>query len=232
MKINKIRFEKSLTYIGETKDLIPHGKGRLVYIDRGWSTIQKRICIGEWKNGIKNGRFYFAYNNMKNMGEWFGIVKKDKLVKGMRIIKFSGYNYIGEYKNDEPNGKGFIKYFNNTKYEGEIKDGSQNGVGIKYEKEKQHPEGGKREMLLYKGVFEGNECVKYISRLNKYKFKWKLNKEIINIKKFKKDFKIFFSKKQIKCVKTIKDFNETDKLGQLNMKIFDGLWSKPNSIFF
>ena len=30
----------------------------------------------------------------------------------------------------------------------------------------------------------------------------------------------------------IKDFNETDKLGQLNIKIFDGLWSKPNSIFF
>ena len=43
----------------------------------------------------------------------------------------NGDKYVGEFKDDKPNGKGTYTWSDGGKYEGEYKDGKKNGQGTK-----------------------------------------------------------------------------------------------------
>ena len=58
-----------------------------------------------------------------------GVYKKDPLQTIDTTFK-SGDNYVGEWKNGKPNGKGTYTYDNGEIYEGDHKNGLRNGSGI------------------------------------------------------------------------------------------------------
>ena len=87
--------------------------------------------IGEFKEGLRNGRGRFEFNNGdKYEGEW----KNDKK-EGKGILFFKdGNKYEGDFKNDTQDGKGILLYgtgeYAGNKYEGDFKNGKTNGNGI------------------------------------------------------------------------------------------------------
>ena len=65
--------------------------------------------------------------------------------------QYADNQYIGEFKNGQPHGKGTMTFADGYKYEGEWKDGMANGKGtITY------PDEGKYEGELYEGEFKDN----------------------------------------------------------------------------
>ena len=73
--------------------------------------------IGQFKNGVANGKgiIYYSNGNIRYEGDWI-IGKKEGY--GKLILK-NGEYYIGQFKNDLANGKGILYYSNgNIKYEG------------------------------------------------------------------------------------------------------------------
>ena len=87
--------------------------------------------IGEFNQGLKEGRGKFEYKNGDiYVGDW----KNDKREgKGIYYFK-NGNKYEGEFKNDKQDGKGIFFYgcgkYAGEKYEGDYKNGRMDGNGI------------------------------------------------------------------------------------------------------
>jgi hypothetical protein len=93
-------------YVGEEKNGVPHGKGKMVYANGD-------VYEGEWFDGKKNGQGISYY---LLLGELFK-------------------SYEGTWKEDKKEGFGIsYYYFPNTKeYEGNWKNDNKHGYGIFYE---------------------------------------------------------------------------------------------------
>ena len=107
---------------------------------------------GEYKNGEKyNGilKTYFDYSDFMLKREVH--IKEGKIIgKGKEYYKNNKLKYIGEFNNDEFNGKGtlyyeFLGYIN---YIGDFKNGRKNGLGLEYDK---------FGNILHEGKFEDGE---------------------------------------------------------------------------
>jgi len=121
-------------YKGEIKNGKMDGLGVLIY------PYGEKSVVGEWKNGKewntkhknKDGKLLGKFEN----GEW--ILRWGVLFGGKRNGKYGWYEdgeekndgkYEGEIKNGLPNGLGVIIYPSGSKYVGSWKDGKENGQG-------------------------------------------------------------------------------------------------------
>ena len=133
------------SYIGQSKDGKPHGKGKMVFAngdeyDGGWKDGKMHgegVCEyangsvykGAWENGKMNGRGEVVFaNGNKYEGEW---KHGKKHGKGRWIWHNNGDEYDGEWKGDKMNGMGTFKGKDGMLFEGEYKDGIPQGRGLR-----------------------------------------------------------------------------------------------------
>jgi len=112
--------------------------------------------IGEFINGIKNGKGILHYNknNECERSRYKGDFKDGKL-EGKGILFWNnGDRYEGDFKNDKAEGKGIYYFVNGDRYEGDSKDGESDGKGIYYYKNGDRYEGDfKYDKSEGKGIF-------------------------------------------------------------------------------
>ena len=121
-KFGIINYPDGKRYIGETKNNIKEGYGKLFYNNGN-------RYEGEFKNDLREGYgiFYFTSGD-KYEGEF-----KNNLKEGYGILYYSnGTKYVGEFKNNKLEGIGAYYYSNGSKYLGELKNNRREGYGIKY----------------------------------------------------------------------------------------------------
>ena len=139
----EIRFEDGRVYIGEEKDGLPNGMGKMIYADgdiyegsyvngkkEGKGTYfyaDKSVYEGEYVNGREEGKGKHTYVN--------GNVYEGDYVNGKRegvgkLIFYSGAVYEGEWVKDKYEGKGKITLANGDTYEGEWLSGKRHGQGV------------------------------------------------------------------------------------------------------
>ena len=107
-----------------------HGKGKMTYKTTG------DVYDGDWLNDKKNGMLKKTSNNI----ETYGYYIEDKIVTkndyetqsrpGRRI--YDNGIYDGTFMNNEPHGKGEMKYTNGNRYDGNFENNKPNGYGIMY----------------------------------------------------------------------------------------------------
>ena len=126
-EVKTINYENEGEYIGEIKNGLRHGKGKMTY-DNG------NIYSGEWVNDLFEGKgTYLIPNGQSSKGEW----ENGYLIKG-EIIYIKGVindeKYIGELVYSflgypVPHGMGAYFYINGDKYVGEFVDYKKEGKG-------------------------------------------------------------------------------------------------------
>ena len=82
-------------YIGEIKNGLPHGQGKLYYVHGG-------KYIGEWNCGERHGLGSYRYSDGRIS---FGTYHKGKKNGIMTIKCPNGDTYEGTFKNGNPSGK-------------------------------------------------------------------------------------------------------------------------------
>jgi|TARA_B000000475_G_scaffold272118_1_gene271985 hypothetical protein len=155
-----------------------NGKGKM-YFNK-----DKIKCIGNWKNGLKNGFFkeydidnniiyegYYIDNKKEGMGSLFD-KNFSKLIPiysgnwlnnkydgvGKLYIKLNNENnyYIGDFKEGLKEGKGEL-YENNTLYEGYFKNNMKEGEGILYICKDYKSLKTLKYELKYEGIFKNDK---------------------------------------------------------------------------
>lgn len=139
----EIRFEDGRVYIGEEKDGLPNGMGKMIYADGD-------IYEGSYVNGKKEGKgkYFYAdqsvyegdYVNGREEGKGKhtyvnGNVYEGDYVNGRRegvgkFVFYSGAVYEGEWVKGKYEGKGKITLANGDTYEGEWFSGKRHGQGV------------------------------------------------------------------------------------------------------
>ena len=144
VKNYEITYSNGDKYIGEMKDNLRNGKGKMLFNNNDerrlyeghwkndlfdgegkliWKT--GNYYDGDWKKGIKDGKGKFHKTPRETYnGDW----KNDKK-DGKGIIYYSDGNiYEGDWKNDKMEGKGIFTFNNFDRFEGEIKDNLRTGI--------------------------------------------------------------------------------------------------------
>ena len=105
-------------------DNATHNKNEynISYLKDNFEGNNENYYIGEWKNGLRNGKGKLYYNNGNLQYE--GDFVNDKFEGNGKYISKNGKYYIGEWKNGLKDGKGKFYYQNkNLIYEGDwVKD--------------------------------------------------------------------------------------------------------------
>ena len=100
-KISTIKYDYGL-FIGEVKDGIPNGRGKIIYTNE----LKGDIYEGDFKNGEPEGKGTYYHRN--------------------------GNIYSGDFKNDKACGKGIFYNKDGSRYEGDWVDDAWHGKGIRY----------------------------------------------------------------------------------------------------
>jgi hypothetical protein len=130
------------TFLGETRDDLPHGPGIVTYSDgtqfrceyvegrRNGSCSHQfsdgASFTGKYQEGERIGLGMYQFpDGSKYDGEYLEGVKS-----GQGLYSFSdGSNYKGEFQNNLPHGLGIFTYSDGTSFTGRYEDGIQNGEG-------------------------------------------------------------------------------------------------------
>lgn len=114
----------NLYYSGQWKGGKRHGWGTLG--KRCGNGYAKRIYIGQWRNGFKEGEGKQFY---KDGGVYFGYWSGNKR-HGFGIMWFAdGSLFLGNWMNDMYHGTGILFEVNKDRYEGSFENGLKNGEG-------------------------------------------------------------------------------------------------------
>uniref|UniRef100_UPI0040563CA8 MORN repeat-containing protein n=1 Tax=Candidatus Electronema sp. TaxID=2698783 RepID=UPI0040563CA8 len=108
------------SYVGEMKDNLPHGKGKITRADGG-------KYEGEIKDGERHGQgtLQFASGEVYS-GEW----KNGRMDGKGELVSADGkQKYTGEFKDDLPHGQGSMMHEDGSKYEGVWSEGRKHGKG-------------------------------------------------------------------------------------------------------
>jgi hypothetical protein len=98
-------------YYGETKDGERNGEGVMKYTDGN-------EYIGFWENNLRSGKGVMIWMDNPNY-----VHNTDPFITEPKI-------YIGEFTNNQINGKGKLKYRNGFTYIGNFENGMKNGYGL------------------------------------------------------------------------------------------------------
>lgn len=136
-------------YKGHWKNNLYHGKGSLF---DSYGTLE---YSGEWKNGMKDGYGIFYDIEYGDSYKYVGDFKEDKKEGYGILYENENFNdksswvkkYSGWWKNDEKHGDALCYNSDKLFYEGEMKDGYENGFGNRF-----YEDG----TLQYKGYFKRN----------------------------------------------------------------------------
>ena len=123
--------------------------------------------IGDFKNGLKDGKgiFYFNKDDKIQRMKYEGEFKNDKR-EGKGILYWNcGDKYEGDFKNNNIEGEGIINYINGDKYQGHFKNGVKEDKGIFYWKNgdkydgdwKNNKRDGKGIMYYHDGTIEDGD---------------------------------------------------------------------------
>jgi hypothetical protein len=111
------------TYDGPWMNGKPDGK------DCKYTTAIGNTYVGEYKDGVMDGRGIFNYaNGIKYDGEF-----KNGFMDGNGTVTYTnGSKYVGEIKRNVKSGYGVLTYSNGTRYEGQWANNYKNGIGTLY----------------------------------------------------------------------------------------------------
>ena len=110
-------------YIGEVKNGVPNGRGKLIYTGK----YEGDIYEGDFKNGLPDGKGKYIH---KNGNIYEGDMVKDR-ADGMGIFySNNGNRYEGEYKKDAREGKGIIYFPNGDRMMGDYQNNNPIGKHV------------------------------------------------------------------------------------------------------
>lgn len=129
-------------YVGQIKEGLPHGKGKLIYAPNAESY---KSYEGDFVQGRREGTGKAIWTTGKQyQGEW----ENDKRSGDGFLISPEGDTYRGQWADDKMCGRGVYKYVNGEQYEGQMRNSVKEGQG-KYT----WPDG-----QVYSGAFV-NDCI-------------------------------------------------------------------------
>ena len=112
------RYPDGKHYMGTMRAGERHGRGILVWPDKGWH------YDGEWRDSNRHGRGTMTLTGGQRYdGEWR---KDNKHGHGIYVYR-NGSRYEGEWENDVRHGHGVMKYTNGNHYEGHWRLGQRHG---------------------------------------------------------------------------------------------------------
>jgi hypothetical protein len=117
--------QRRLKYIGNVIKGIPHGPGKMIWIDG-------QVYEGEWKNGKMHGQGRIAFSVDDERDYYKGYFEDDKFCGKGKLCWKDESNYDGEFQNGDRNGSGVYKYPKENEcesYEGQWKDNDKCGRG-------------------------------------------------------------------------------------------------------
>lgn len=195
-KVFGTMIKKELTYKGEFKDDMVHGKGKITYKDGSWyeGEFEFTQLHGEGEYHHTSGWIYkglLAYNKY----EGFGTLYQNEQGK-LRIKQ-------GEFLEDELNGFGFYKNIVGDVYIGEFKKSKFHGVGIWLNKTENSYDFGTFKKDEFNNEIpvdverDGAFSSSYTGKSGEYQVSVNADRSIIEIKKkiLEKEVLIRFNKK-------------------------------------
>ena len=128
---NTIEYSDGSVYVGETKELQPHGKGKI--------TMSAEYYEGDFYEGQMTGYGTYVYG--PSIGDKYeGFMKNGKRDGTGKYTWADGSVYEGEYKDDMKHGEGAYRWADGSSYTGsfykDVKDGEGTFIfanGDKYE---------------------------------------------------------------------------------------------------
>ena len=183
--MNKINFYKlqNLIYLKNNNEKIIEELNNLINNDNISEMLEYSFTnfynkkgeryLGEIKNGLKEGKGIFYYNNddKNKRVKYEGDFKKDK-PEGKGIMYWSNGNmYEGDFVNEAIEGKGIFYWNNGDRYEGDFKNDKREGKGIYYFNNGSYYEGDfKNGLVEGKGVLYFTNEEKYEGDFKNGKF--------------------------------------------------------------
>lgn len=120
LKNNKIEYSNGWVYVGETKELLPNGKGKL--------TMNSESYEGDFVDGEMTGYGTYIYSSI--IGDRYeGFMKNGKRDGTGKYTWADGSTYEGGYKNDVKDGEGTFKWADGSSYSGNYKNDVKDGQG-------------------------------------------------------------------------------------------------------
>lgn len=141
---NRIEYSDGSVYEGETKELLPHGKGRLTINSEyyegdffegemtGYGTYVYAPSIGDkyegfMKNGKRDGTGKYTWAD----GSVYEGGYKEDMKHGEGSYRWAdGSSYTGSFVNDVKEGEGTYIFANGDRYEGQFKADVREGEGV------------------------------------------------------------------------------------------------------
>ena len=158
----------NLEYVGEKKNGIPHGKGKLYtakkkellhdgVFDNGvphghgvkYHPGGKKVYEGNFVKGLEGGKGKLFYENVDDANVT-GVFKNGRIIFGRLVVEGS-LAYEGGYKDGVFHGRGKRFSNGNMVYSGEFKNGVRNGKGKEYVLD------SGKNVVVYDGEFKNNK---------------------------------------------------------------------------
>ena len=118
----KIIYDNGEIYIGDIKNGLKHGKGKMLYKSK-----DEKLYEGDFKENKREGKGILYYNNTDRYEGDF----QNNIRNGKGILYYNnGDKYEGLFENDLIEGMGTDIYNDDSKYEGEFKNNKREGKGI------------------------------------------------------------------------------------------------------
>jgi hypothetical protein len=122
---SKTSNDAATTYVGEFKDDLFNGEGTMTF-KSGAS------YVGHWLNGKRNGQGrYSALSGETYDGDW---LEDQKSGRGEHVLAKTNnpaalIRYVGDFRENAPNGRGTLTWGNGAEYVGEVQDAHAHGYG-------------------------------------------------------------------------------------------------------
>ncbi|HUD01709.1 MAG TPA: hypothetical protein VMR37_05245 [Rhabdochlamydiaceae bacterium] len=142
-----ITFPDGSTYLGETRDGQPHGRGVMQYARQKDPSYQR--YEGEFVNGLRQGQGTMSWTN-GNIYEG-GWENNDRQGRG-HIIYADGRDYQGAYDKNQIHGQGVMRYPDGGVYSGSWERTSAHGEGKRTYPDGSYDEGNFRQGQLLEGT--------------------------------------------------------------------------------